>query len=457
MLGYSFPCNFDAPYEHQKEMFLFHLKYPHCFNLSTMGTGKTMGSLWTCDFLLQHKKISKILIVAPLSILDSIWKKNIFEHLIHRKYVVLHGSKKVRLQLLAKDVEFFIINHDGIKVIEEELIAKKFDICIADEMTAFKNSNTDRFKAMYRIAKSAKGVIGMTGSPVSDNPTDAYGQAKLVKPDNPALPKYFGQFRDRIMSQMDEFTWIPKLDWEHEVNKILSPAVRFKLRDCVDLPPTLYEERVVKMSVEQEQAFKEMKQENYTLIKDGVVTAANAGVRYLKLLQISSGIGIDENQIVRELNCNPKLKEIDVLYNEFGCGPTIVSSSFRGSILLIAKYLRKKYPYKVIEVVDGGVSRKQRADIFSRFDQSLVDFLVIQPKVAAHGLNLTSSRLFIWFAPHPSNEVFEQANARIARLGQKYTQIIAKLSCSRSETAVYNALQRKDKLSNLYLSLLKDP
>lgn len=455
--GYNFPGKFPKPFDHQVEMFKFHLSNPHSFNLSTMGTGKTMGALWTADFLIRKGAIKKVLIVAPLSILDSVWKMHIFENFLDMRCAVVHGTKKQRLDALAKDVNYYIINHDGPKTITDALVKAQFDLVIVDELTAFKDAQTDRSKAMKKVCKSAKGVIGMTGSPVSDRPTDAYGQAKLVHPDNPLLPEYFGIFRDRVVQKFDDFTWLPKPGWQHEVDKILSPAIRFELRECIDLPPTLYEERKVKMSKDQEAAYKDMINENETMFNGGLITAVNAGVRYIKLLQIACGIAIDEDETVHDLNAKPKYDEIIKIWKEYGRGPTIVCSSFIASLKLIRDNIKKREPHSTVELVYGDVSRKERARIFSEFDKGLIDFLVIQPKVAAHGLDLTTSNLLIWFCPHPSNEVTEQTNARIARPGQKRAQIIVKLSNSDADTKVYRALDNKDRLSSLYISLLKKP
>lgn len=459
MLGdYNFPGRFEKPFAHQVEMVKFHLKNPRSFNLSTMGTGKTMGALWTCDFLMTHKKISKVLVICPLSIIDSVWRKNIFENLLHRSCIVLHHpNRSKRLELLQKDADFYLINHDGVKLIEKQLIAKKFDIVVVDEMTAFKTYNTDRSRAAQRVCNSAKGVIGMTGSPISDKPEDAYGQALLVRPDNPKLPSYFGRFRDSVVTRFDDFTWIPVLGFQDRVAEVLSPAIRFELRECVDLPPTLYTDRKVAMTADQKRHFKEMQNENITMINSGVINAVNAGVRYLKLNQISSGIAIDENRIPHRIDCKPKLNEILNIWDEFGRGPIIICAVFKPVIDYIREFLEEKRTHNKTAVVTGDVNRRARSNIFENFDRGNIDFLIIQPKVAAHGLDLTRSHVLIWYAPHPSNEIYEQCNARIARPGQTRPQMIVHLSCSRADDKVYNSLKNKEKVSNTYIDILRRP
>jgi hypothetical protein len=66
---------------------------------------------------------------------------------------------------------------------------------------------------------------------------------------------------------------------------------------------------------------------------------------------------------------------------------------------------------------------------------------------------LTASSTIVWFTPIPSGEVFQQANARITRPGQKYNQLIIKLIGSPAEARVYKALDNKENMSHALLEL----
>src|SRR5690606_23062495 len=110
-----------------------------------------------------------------------------------------------------------------------------------DELTAFKNATSKRSKALRNITKKCKAVWGLTGSPTANSPIDAFGQAKLVNPEN--ITPYFTRFRDAVMTQLDPYTYIPKNGWENIVKKALSPGIRYAIEDCIDLPPVIEQDR----------------------------------------------------------------------------------------------------------------------------------------------------------------------------------------------------------------------
>jgi SNF2 family DNA or RNA helicase len=74
----------------------------------------------------------------------------------------------------------------------------------------------------------------------------------------------------------------------------------------------------------------------------------------------------------------------------------------------------------------------------------------------AHGLTLTEGNMIVWYAPTSSLEIYEQANARIVRPGQKRKCLIAHLCGTPVEKATYARLQSKSKMQGLLLAMFKD-
>ena len=72
------------PFEHQKKTaaFLTINKRAFCFN--EMGTGKTASAIWAADYLMDEGIIDRVLIVCPLSIMDSAWRDELFKVAMHR-------------------------------------------------------------------------------------------------------------------------------------------------------------------------------------------------------------------------------------------------------------------------------------------------------------------------------------------------------------------------------------
>ena len=107
------------PFDHQKTTaeFLSINKKAFCFNEA--GTGKTSSVLWASDYLMKQNKIKKVLIICPLSIMYSAWQADVFNTCMHRTSVVCHGTKVKREKILQTDYDFYIINYDGVSIVQD--------------------------------------------------------------------------------------------------------------------------------------------------------------------------------------------------------------------------------------------------------------------------------------------------------------------------------------------------
>ena len=292
---YDYPGLY-TPFAHQRTSVEFLTTNPRSYNLSGMGAGKSLTTLWAYDYLRKEGILRRMVIVAPLSTLERVWADEIFRHFPHLTFAVLHGSRERRHRLLAEDFDVYIINHDGIKSKDTlELLAKRegLDLVVADELAEFRNSSTDRWKALNALINgdAKKGwparewAWGLTGTPIPNAPTDAWAQVKIIQPTR--VPKYFGHFRDGVMRQVTSYKWAPREGALDTVREVMQPAIRFAREDCIDLPPTTYITRHAPFTTEQKKAYDEMLRRFKTEYAGGEITAANAAVKLSKLLQIA--------------------------------------------------------------------------------------------------------------------------------------------------------------------------
>jgi len=436
----------------------FMASHGRAFCLSGLGTGKSCSTLWAFDFLKDEGTASKALIISPLSTLERTWADEMFKHFMHLKFAVLHGTKEKRLKELAKDVDVYLINHDGVKLIGDALIARKdIDTIIIDELAQVgRNAGTDRWKALRKIATGRARVWGLTGTPTPNAPTDAWAQCRLIVPDN--VPPYFSRFRDLVMKQTNVGSpfakFIPKVDATQIVATAMSPAIRFQRDECIDLPPVMYETRSVEMSPEQKKMYKEMQNTLCTELAEQQVLAVNEAVKAMRLVQIACGVanGTDgETVIIPAPNRLAVVKEII----EDAGSKTIVFVPFLGALDSVAGYLRNN---KItVEVIQGSTSKTERDRIFREFQsEEHPQVIVAQPASMSHGLTLTAASVIIWFAPVNSHETYEQACGRITRPGQKLNQLIVNIEGSPVERAIYARLRDKSKMQGLLLDLMKE-
>jgi SNF2 family DNA or RNA helicase len=423
--------------------------------LNGMGTGKTKAAIWAFDYLKSVGRAHKMLVVAPLSTLDFTWAREIFNTCPHLKVRVLTGDAKRRHRLLAeKDVDVFIVNHDGVKVIHKELMLRgDIDVICFDEAAAYRNARADRSKLARMLARRRKYIWAMTGSPTPAAPTDAFGLAHLVTPET--APRSFVQFRQDTMILVSQFRWVPRKDAHEEVAKLLQPAVRYTLDEIVELPPVIVREIDVPVGVRQRKVYDALRDHASALLKEGTITAANGGVVFTKMLQASIGwVYSDDDRKIIPLDNQTRITALlDIIAS--ADRKVIVFSPFKSATSGISEALKKE-KIEFAEVT-GDTPHKQRSEIFTAF-QGTDKYKVLNahPECMAHGLTLTAADTIVWFGPVTKLETYEQANARITRVGQAHKQQIIKLVGTPAERMVYRRLEAKHELQENILDLLAE-
>lgn len=453
---YDWPLDNEdwKPFDHQINTTKFLLVNKRAYVLNELGTGKTMSALWATDFLLRNRVINKVLIVSPLSTLGSVWHDSIRQNLRNKSVGIAHGPRAKRINVINQQFEYTIINHDGVKLLCSELLKQNYDVIIIDELTAFKTYSTDRSKAMRQITRKAKAVWGMTGNVTPNRPTEAFGQAKVVNPDHPDVPRYFTKFRDLVEFEVAPRIWVPKEGSEHEVFKILKPAVRYKLDECVDIPELNRITVDIEMSDQQKKAYKDVKKELMYEYQNDMITAANAGVKLFKLLQIATGWVKTDAGGVLELDSTPRLNKLLEIYDELTVKKLVVFTSFRASVAGVTEFFKKK---KIkAECIHGSVNQDVRANLIRQFQSSDLQVLVIQPRAASHGITLTAANTIVWHGLDLSGETVAQANGRISRIGQTRVQTIFSFVGCSAEAHVLTLLTDKHARSTDVLDLFKE-
>lgn len=448
---YEYPGQFK-PFAHQKETaaFLTLRKKAFCFN--EQGTGKTAAVIWAADYLMKLGLVRRVLIIAPLSILKSAWQQDLFRFAVHRSCDIAYGKREIRKEIIRGEAEFVIINFDGLDIVKDDIIEDgRFDLIVADEASAYKNMQTNRWKALKSVTTPNTWLWLLTGTPAAQSPVDAYGLAKLVNPDG--VPKFFGQFRDKVMEKVGQFRWVPRPNAEVIVHNALQPAIRFEKSQCLDLPDVTFVEREAPLTPQQKMYYKTLKD---LMVMDAAgeeVTAINAAVKLNKLLQISGGAVYSDNKEVIEFDVSNRLNAVQEVIEE-SSHKVLVFVPFSHTIQLLKEHLTKS-SIKA-EIISGQVPVNQRNDIIKRFqEQQDPKVLIIQPQAASHGLTLTAADTIIWYAPVTSVETYLQANARINRPGQKNAMTIVHIKGSEVETRMYHMLRNNIKNHNRIIELYK--
>lgn len=452
---YEWPGNLQ-PFDVQKKTAALLTTNDRAYVLNDLGTGKTRSMLWSFDYLRSNKMAQKMLVVAPLSTLEFTWKREAFNTVPHLKCVVLHGSKSQRLKKLADpEADIYIINHDGISVILDELIKRPdIDVLGIDELAVYRNPTAARTKTMIKFAPRMKWAWGMTGRPIPRSPTDVWAQARILTPGN--VPKYFARYREELMtrSQHSMFQWFPKPDAVDRAFSALQPAVRYVIDDVAELPDLIERNVDVMMGAKQLKVYKALAKDCYAKMQSQEITAANAGVVMSKLLQIATGFVYATDGSVIELDngyrIDALMEAIDGSNNK-----VLVFVPFKHALKGISKVLTEEKIEHA--VVSGDTPASERGDIFNLFQNtSKYKVLAAHPQCLAHGITLTAADTIIWFGPTTSLEIYEQANARIRRVGQKHKQQVLKFQGTPIEKRIYRILNDHQVVQDKLLELFED-
>lgn len=512
MTGYDFPIEpGKTPLPHQKVYANFMALHPRAFNLGDPGSMKTISTLWAMDFIMQQHENSRkpctycnnrnpcencmnsglddptdrfrALIVAPLTLLDTVWASAIFRNFLSRRtYAVLTGDGDKRIKQLDKDVDCYIVNPDGLKVgahvrrkvdprrphqkrIEldgfSKALAERSDIqmVIIDEASGFKDHTTARHACATMIFGKKRWLWQLTGSPTPNRPTDAYGMAKLS---NDAYGKSFKRFQMETMIKVTAFKWIPQKDGYAQAKRLLSPAVRFALSDIWEGPPMTTQRRKVELTVEQKEHMKKLKVELQMIVKGGqAITAMNESAARQKLIQLSLGAVYDGNHFVHLVDATPRYRELEEII-ESTERKVVVFVPITSVVHLVVKYLRQVWKKQHLpwtcDFINGEVGKQgERQKIIQAFATD-PDFkvIVVDPGVTAHGINeFVVADTVIWFGATDKAELWIQGNARVRRPGQKYPSTCFQLVSNKLEAEIFDRLESNTSMQGLMLDAIR--
>lgn len=450
---YKWPGRY-TPFDHQRDTAAMLTLNPRAFVLNETGTGKSKSALWAADYLMNIGLVRKCIIASKLSTLERVWLEEIFSTLMHRNAVVLHGSKERRLERLKADVDFYIINHEGLAVMRKEIAARTdIDLIICDEYAEYRNHTTSKFEVLNSLLTPNMRFWGMTATPCPNAPTDAYALAKLIDPSR--IPKYFGAFKRDTMIQVTQYKWKPKPEAYDIAFRAMQPAVRYRKADCLDLPPVVTEERTCELSVEQKKAYDRMRLDLVMEAKKGEqVTAVNAADKINKLRQILCGAIRQGDGEYVALDHAPRLQVLLDCIQE-ASAKVIVVVPFKGILRILEEEVSKHY---TCAVLNGDVTPNNRNKIITAFKTDKdPHVLLCHPQVMAHGLNLTEADTCIFYAPIYSNDQFQQVVERFNRPGQTRKMTVIRIGTAgvKLDWEIYAMLDSKQEGQATILDMYK--
>lgn len=391
-----------------------------------MGTGKTITSIAITGALYQQGKIRKVLVVAPLSIVG-VWDEEFVKFADFKYHLAVltgTGTKKAETlrHMTGSALQVAVVNYESAWRLEKEILAWKPDLVIADEGHKIKSHNISASKAMHRIGARAGYRLLLTGTVITNKAIDVFSQYKYL---NPAI---FGQsfysWRNRYfdMTGYGGYTPVLKRSMENDLMRRLhSIAFRATKAECLDLPEMVDIVRYVELEPVALKIYRDLVKDSYAELDKGEVTVTNVLTRLLRLSQVTGGfISMDdEGTRTTRISTAKQAALEDIIDNVLQEGKKLVIiARFIPEIEAIGKLLEKRgIRYSCIK---GGVKDRE-AQVSAFQNDPDVQVFIGQIATAGLGITLTAASIMVFYSLDYSMSNFEQAKARIHRVGQKET------------------------------------
>jgi len=424
------------------------------------GTGKTLTSLYTYRMW----GCPKTMVVCPSSAFGS-WERDFKK--LGLSYVFVTGTPKQRTKALAAEVDFYVINYEGLKSVYAVLPKKRrgqegkrswhidrfsfvhdFNCIVFDEVHKCKNYLSIQSNICDELARRAKHVIGLTGTPIDKSMLELFNIFKVIDRGK-SLGNDFYAYRDEYFRPVEEgfgYDLADEFAEEDIFYEIEHTTLSFSREECFELPD-LHE---IIRPIQPDAAFTKLQRaiiEGTKITADGetLFIQRDQGIIAHKLRQITAGFFYhtpnkldpddprepDPVKQTHYLKKNPKVAAlVDILDND--PSKKIVFYRNIGERFGIEKGL--KNAHVKFESVNGTQKNKQdRLDAIERFRfDPDIQVLVCQMTCANEGFDAFEADTVIFMSPVTSPKMRNQCIARVYRKGQLHKCLVIELCMEKS-------------------------
>lgn len=422
-----------------------------------MGLGKTIITLSAINELKYGRfQVKKVLIIAPKKVAEATWQREAakWDNVSHLRISTVLGSTSKRIRALHTPADVYIINRENVVwLVDYYKNDWPFDMVVADEMSSFKNHRAKRFKALAAIRSHVTRLVGLTGTPSPNGLSDLWSQVYLLD-QGERLGKYFTHFRERYFEPGRRcrevvYSYDPKEGAEKAIMDAISDiCVSMKSEDYLELPEIVYHDVPVALSAKAQRDYNELEKKMVLdLGDDHVLDVTSAAALSNKLQQLANGAVYTDDGGWQEIH-NDKIEAFMELIEQLNGKHAIVFYNFRHDLDRLRAALQKTNLH---------VRQLQTSADELDWNAGKVDILLAHPASTAYGLNLQDGgNHVVWFGLNWSLELYQQANKRLHRQGQKNRVIVHQLICEGTrDEDLARALLMKDAAQQYVMDSLK--
>lgn len=391
-------------------------------------------------------EVNKVLVIAPKRVAEDTWSTEVdkWDHLKSLRISKIIGTPKQRINAINENADIYIVSRDNVKWLVDNCFRYwKWDMCVIDELSSFKNSKSQRFRALKKVRPHFKRIVGLTGTPAPNSLIDLWPQMYLLD-GGERLGKTITGYKERFFYPGQHngyvvYEWKLKENAEDSINKKISDiCISMKAEDYLNMPKRIDNIIRIKLPDKTIKKYKEFSKDLVMeLDNEEEITAVSAAVLTNKLLQFANGAIYNDDKEIIELHDEKIDKLLEIIDTSNG-KPVLVFYNFKHDKERIIKALAKK-GIKDYQGLDSSEDIKN-------WNEGRIQVALLHPASAGHGLNLQyGGNIIIWFGLNWSLELYQQANARLYRQGQKESVIIHHLVAKNTvDEDVMQALENKD-------------
>lgn len=417
------------PYQIRGAKFVLNKRY--CALFVDMGLGKTIMVLSAIARLLRAGKIDRVLIVAPLRVVYTVWRQEakLWSHTKGLKFSVVHGDHTQKVRALQRPAHVYLMNVDNLKWLDQVFGKKQewpFDMLVVDESSMFKKVKTVRFGIMRRRVNDFKRRVVMTGTPTPNGLHEIWPQMYMVDRGYHLLRRYT-DFKEEYFDPggYQGRKLIPKDGALEEITRITAPVVmRLDSGDWLNLPKLITVPVWVDLPEEAMQIYTTLEEEMFIAFEETGTFVDNPHAAALRnrCAQIAGGAIYAEHEETQAKVWQPihtaKMDATEELVDEFQGEPPLLIYRFRHEAIRLKRQY-KEYPL-IGRGERGKPSEKEIMRTVEAWNKRKVEGMIVHPASVGHGLNLQhGGRHLVWFSLTESLELYEQMYKRLHRSGQK--------------------------------------
>lgn len=375
-----------------------------------------MTTLTALDYILYDlMEDGPVLVIAPKRVAENTWSKETakWEHLQHLRISKIMGTQKERLAALEASADIYVINRENVVWLVDTVgNSWRFPIVVIDELSSFKSAQAKRWKALRKVRGRIRRIIGLTGTPRPNGLEDLYPEVYLLD-QGLRLGRTLGAFRARylIPEKMNGhivYSYRPKEGAEEEVySKLSDICMSIRKEDVLKLPGQIYEDVELDAPPAILKQYKQFERDKVLecLDAEGEIVAGTEAALTNKLLQFANGAIYDLEGQVHRIH-DVKLDALEEMLEEAGGDPVLVLYAYKHD----ADRIRERIECRALD-------KPEDIDAWNRGE---IPVALAHPASIGHGLNLQEGgHILIWFGLPWSLELYQQANERLNRPGQK--------------------------------------